>query len=357
MRGFDYKTNPYDHQRKALEASWAEEYYALFMEMGTGKTKVAIDTMAVLHEAGKIDAALIVAPKGVYDNWVQNEIPAHLPDRIERTLLRWTPAKTKRMETDLKDFIVGDLNGIKIFVMNIEAFSTSRGTDAATAFLYQNPNNIVVVDESTTIKNRKAARTKNIVKLQEYSKYRRILTGSPITKSPMDLFSQCDFLKNKALGFNSYFAFQARYANIQQRTMGHRSFQQIVGYRRLDELSQKLDTFSDRVLKQDCLDLPEKVYVRRQIEFTPEQKKLYTQMKKLALAKLESGELATTASVLTQIMRLQQICCGFIQPDEGEIDTIPSNRLKELLELSDEVQAKLSSGPPTRTTSCVLRTS
>ncbi len=340
MRGFDYKTNPYDHQRKALEASWAEEYYALFMEMGTGKTKVAIDTMAVLYEAGKINAALIVAPKGVYDNWFKNEIPAHLPDRIERTLLRWTPAKTKRMEIDLKDFIVGDLNGIKIFVMNIEAFSTSRGTDAATAFLYQNPNNLVVVDESTTIKNRKAARTKNIVKLQEYSKYRRILTGSPITKSPMDLFSQCDFLKNKALGFNSYFAFQARYANIQQRTMGHRSFQQIVGYRRLDELSEKLDTFSDRVLKQDCLDLPEKVYVRREIEFTPEQKKLYTQMKKLALAKLESGELATTASVLTQIMRLQQICCGFIQPDEGEIETIPSNRLKELLELSDEVQGK-----------------
>ena len=340
MRGFDYKTNPYDHQRKALEASWAEEYYALFMEMGTGKTKVAIDTMAVLHEAGKINAALVVAPKGVYDNWVQNEIPAHLPDRIERTLLRWTPAKTKRMEINLKDFIVGDLNGIKIFVINIEAFSTSRGTDAATAFLYQNPNNIVIVDESTTIKNRKAARTKNIVKLQEYSKYRRILTGSPITKSPMDLFSQCDFLKNKALGFNSYFAFQARYANIQQRTMGHRSFQQIVGYRRLDELSEKLDTFSDRVLKQDCLDLPEKVYVRRNIEFTPEQKKLYTQMKKLALAKLESGELATTASVLTQIMRLQQICCGFLKPDDGEIETIPSNRLKELLELSDEVQGK-----------------
>tara|TARA_R110002126_G_scaffold250192_3_gene393101 strand:- start:142 stop:1590 length:1449 start_codon:yes stop_codon:yes gene_type:complete len=340
MHGFEYKTNPYDHQRTALEASWAEEYYALFMEMGTGKTKVAIDTMAVLFEAGKIDSALVVAPKGVYDNWVKNEIPAHLPDRINRNILRWTPAKTKRMETDLKDFIVGDYNGIKIFVINIEAFSTSRGTEAALAFLYQNPNNIVVVDESTTIKNRKAARTKNIVRLQEYSKYRRILTGSPITKSPMDLFSQCDFLKNKALGFNSYFAFQARYANIQQRTMGHRSFQQIVGYRRLEELSEKLDLFSNRVLKEDCLDLPEKVYVRREIEFTPEQKKLYTQMKKLALAKLESGELATTASVLTQIMRLQQICCGFLQPDEGEIQTIASNRLKELLELTDEVQGK-----------------
>jgi len=156
----------------------------------------------------------------------------------------------------------------------------------------------------------------------------------------MDLFSQCDFLNEKALGFNSYFAFQARYANVQRKTMGHRSFQQIVGYRRLDELSIKLDTFSNRVLKEDCLDLPEKVYTRREVELTPEQLKLYTQMKKLALAKLESGDLATTASVLTQVMRLHQICCGFLQPDEGEIQPLANNRLKELLAISEEVQGK-----------------
>jgi len=122
--------------------------------------------------------------------------------------------------------------------------------------------------------------------------------------------------------------------------MGHRSFQQIVGYRRLDELSIKLDTFSNRVLKEDCLDLPEKVYTRREVELTPEQLKLYTQMKKLALAKLESGDLATTASVLTQVMRLHQICCGFLQPDEGEIQPLANNRLKELLAISEEVQGK-----------------
>lgn len=224
--------------------------------------------------------------------------------------------------------------------MNIEAFSSQRGTEAAIAFLYQNPDNIVIVDESTTIKNRKAARTKNIIALQERAKYRRILTGSPITKSPMDLFSQCNFLAEKALGFNSYYAFQARYANVQKRQMGHRSFQQIVGYRRLDELSEKLDRFSSRVLKVDCLDLPVKVYTRREVALTPEQVKLYMQMKKLALAKLESGELATTASVLTQIMRLQQICCGHLQPDDGEIQTVKSNRLNELLDVTDELQGK-----------------
>ena len=203
--------------------------------------------------------------------------------------MRWTPAKTQRYENDLKDFIVDRDPKLKVFVMNIEAFSSQRGTEAATAFLYQNPDNIVIVDESTTIKNRKAARTKNIIALQERAKPPPDIDRLPITKSPMDLFSQCNFLAEKALGFNSYYAFQARYANVQKRTMGHRSFQQIVGYRRLDELSEKLDRFSSRVLKVDCLDLPVKVYTRREVHLTPEQTRLYVQMKKLALAKLERG--------------------------------------------------------------------
>jgi SNF2 family DNA or RNA helicase len=340
MYGFKFKTTPYDHQREALSDSWAAEYYALFMEMGTGKSKVAVDNMAILYESDKIKAALIVAPKGVYDNWVQGEIPTHLPDRIDRHVMRWQPNKTQKYEKELREFILDKEPKLKFFVMNVEAFSTPRGFEAAQAFLYQNPDNMVVVDESTTIKNRKAQRTKNIVKLREMSKYRRILTGSPITKSPMDLFSQCDLLKEKCLGFNSYFAYQSRYANVQKRTMGHRSFQQIVGYRRLDELSAKLDKFSNRVLKKDCLDLPEKVYVRRNVDLTPEQDRLYIQMKKLALAKMEDGELATTASVLTQIMRLQQICCGHLQPDEGPIRPIKSNRLPALMEVVEEVQGK-----------------
>lgn len=340
MQGFEFKTTPYDHQRKALSDSWAAEYYALFMEMGTGKSKVTVDNMAILYEMGKINAALVIAPKGVYDNWVQGEIPVHLPDRIDRRVMRWRAWKTQKFERELMEFITEKAKHLKVFVVNVEAFSTPRGFEAAQAFLYQNPDNMIVVDESTTIKNRKAQRTKNIIKLRDISKYRRILTGSPITKSPMDLFSQCDLLKEKCLGFNSYFAYQSRYANVQKRTMGHRSFQQIVGYRRLDELSEKLDKFSNRVLKKDCLDLPEKVYVRRNVELTPEQDRLYAQMKKLALAKLSDGELATTASVLTQIMRLQQICCGHLQPDEGPIRTLKSNRLPTLMDVVQEVQGK-----------------
>ena len=308
---YKFKTEPYDHQRTAFNESWSAEYYALFMEMGTGKTKVAIDTIAALYEEGRIDAALILAPKGVYDNWVQGEIPIHLPDRIEREVLRWQANATKGFKEKLRNFALPSKDRepmLRLFVMNVEALSTSKGADTAADFLRLNENSIMIVDESTTIKNRQAQRTKNVVKCGRLAKYRRILTGSPITKSPMDLFSQCDFLEERCLGFNSYYAYQGRYAVVQKRTMGHRSFQQITGYQRLEELNTKLDAISNRVLKEDCLDLPAKVYISRHVPLTKEQEQAYVQMKKLALAQLENGELATTQSVLTQIMRLQQIC-------------------------------------------------
>ena len=340
MREYKFKTKPFEHQQKALEDSWAAEFYALFMEMGTGKSKVAIDTMGALYSEKKISASLILAPKGVYDNWIKGEIPTHLPDNIPINMVRWTPSNSKKFQEEMKALVFDAFDGLKIFVMNIEALSTPRGTKAAYMFMAKNPANIMIVDESTTIKNRKATRTKNIMMLAQDAKYRRILTGSPITKSPMDLYSQCAVLSTKALGFKSYYAFQNRYALVVKRSMGTRAFQEIVGYRRLDELNEKLDTFSNRVLKEDCLDLPDKVYIKRYVPLTDEQEKMYKQMKKLALAKLESGELATTASVLTQIMRLQQICCGFLQPDEGEIEVLDNNRLKELLEITEELQGK-----------------
>jgi len=337
---YEYKTKPFKHQAEAIKESWFKEFYALFMEMGTGKSKVAIDNIGMLYERELINAALIIAPKGVYDNWVKGEIPTHLPDRIQRDVLRWEPKKTKGFGKRVDNFIMEDFIGVKIFVMNIEALSTARGAGTAGRFLVQNPNNIVVVDESTTIKNRKAARTKNLQVLQKYAKYRRILTGSPITKSPMDLFSQCSFLEEKALGYNSYFAFQNRYAIVRQQKMGQRSFQEIVGYRRLDELNEKLVQFSKRILKSECLDLPDKLYTKRYVALTDEQKRLYDQMKDMALAMLEDGELATTTSVLTQIMRLQQISCGHFTPDVGETRSLESNRLDELLNITEELQGK-----------------
>ena len=337
---YKFKTKPFKHQAEALEKACDQQYYAFFMEMGTGKTKVAIDNLAMLYLKNKVNAALIIAPKGVYDNWVTLEIPKHLPDEVPVKMMRWQPRLSKTYQKELEIFVKHRFNGLKIFVMNIEALSTSKGTKIAGVFLIQNEDNMIIIDESTTIKNRGASRTKNLMTLKGYSSYRRILTGSPITKSPMDLYSQCSFLSTRALNFSSYYAFQGRYAIIKQRAFGARSFQEIVGYRNLEELNEKLEQFSTRTLKEECLDLPDKLYTRRNITMSDEQNSVYNQMKKLALAQLDSGELSTTASILTQIMRLQQICCGFFQPDVGEIRQLPNNRLSELLDITDELQGK-----------------
>jgi SNF2 family DNA or RNA helicase len=341
MQKYKFKTKPYEHQKTVLEDSWAANNYALFMEMGTGKSKIALDTIGALFEDGKIDTAFIVAPKGVFHNWSQKEIVAHLPDRIQRKVLSWQPNITKTFRGQFEEFCK-NTDELRIFVMNVEAFSTSKGATTAEWFGKNfGEKGIMVVDESTTIKNRKANRTKAVISAGEHFAYKRLLTGSPVTKSPMDLYSQCEFLDSRLLGFTSYFAFQGRYAVIQRRQFGSRAINQIVGFQRMEELNEKLTPFSRRVLKKDCLDLPEKVYTRREVELTDEQKNLYRQMSKLALAQLQDGSLVSTNNVLTQIMRLQQICCGFIKNDDDLISEVKSNRLQELVNVCEETDGKV----------------
>jgi SNF2 family DNA or RNA helicase len=338
MSEFIFKTQPYAHQKEAFDASADKDNYALLMDMGTGKSKVDIDTTGYNFEKGKIDFALMVAPKAVVAN-LANEIETHLPERIARQVVIWKPSLTKTKRDELRELSKKDPKTLKFLLMNVEAFSSKKGVDVAEYFV-KNFDVFMTVDESTTIKNRKAKRTKALCKIGEQCVMRRILTGSPVTRSPMDLYSQMDFLNPRILGFKSYYAFQGRYAVVQRRTMGAHSFNHIVGFRRLDELTEKLQEHSYRVRKEDCLDLPDKVYVKREVELTKEQTSAYTQMKHLALARLGSGELATTQNVLTQIMRLQQICCGHLTDDDGTIHEVKSNRLSSLLDICDEIQGK-----------------
>jgi SNF2 family DNA or RNA helicase len=337
MIEFVFKTQPYDHQRAAFDASAERVNFALLMDMGTGKTKVDIDSMGHCFEKGLIDFAIIVAPKGVIRNWIP-EIEAHLPERIEREIVLWRPSLSKAHRKELMD-LHESTGKLKFLLMNIEAFSTKKGVDVA-EFFVKKFKVFMTVDESTTIKNRQAKRTKAICDVGRGATMRRILTGSPVTKSPMDLYSQMGFLSPNILGFRSYYAFQSRYAVVQRRSMGAHSFNQILGFQRLDELTETLDGHSFRIRKEDCLDLPDKVYMRREVDLTVEQSEAYVQMKNLALARLDSGDLATTQNVLTQIMRLQQICLGSLTDDDGTVHSLKSNRQTELLDICDEIQGK-----------------
>ena len=338
MINYKFKTKPYAHQLTALEKSWEKEVYAYFMEMGTGKSKVLIDNISMLYDKGKINAALIIAPKGVYQNWHDSEIPTHLVNHIDKKMVLWQAMINKTQEKKLNTlFETGE--ELHILIMNVEAFSTKKGVAFASKFLNCH-NTLIAIDESTTIKNPGAKRTKNILGLSKYSKYRRILTGSPVTKSPLDLYTQCQFLSPWLLGHASYYGFRTRYAIMKNANFNGRSVQIVVGYHNLSELSTKLEPFSYRVLKDDCLDLPEKTFIKRIVQLSPDQQKLYSQMKQKALAVL-NGKMVSTTTVMTQLMRLQQITCGHFTADDGSTQEIPNNRITELLDVLNEIEGKV----------------
>ena len=334
---YKFKTKPYAHQLTALEKSWNRETYAYFMELGTGKTKVLIDNVAMLYDKGKVNGALIIAPKGVVGTWYNQEIPTHLPKHIENVCVLWQSNITKEQSRKLGTlFKTGE--ELHFLIMNVEALSTTKGTDFARKFLSSH-NTLMAIDESTTIKNPKAKRTKNIIKLSELAKYRRIMTGSPVTRNPLDLYSQCQFLSPWLLDFQSYYAFRTRYAIMKTANISGRQIQLVAGFQRLAELSEKLKPFSYRVLKADCLDLPDKIYMKRQIKLSPDQNKLYEQMRKEALATL-NGKRVTTVNALTQLMRLHQITCGHFTSDDGTTQPIKNNRIDELMDVLEEIEGK-----------------
>jgi SNF2 family DNA or RNA helicase len=331
---YKYKSKPFAHQEKALKRSWEKEVFAYFMEMGTGKSKVLIDNIAMLYNQGRINGALIVAPKGVYKNWYDQEIPNHMPDYIPKKMSLW---KTNPNAEDLKPMFSTGAE-LHILIMNVEAFSTKKGLQFAHRFLSSH-DALMGVDESTTIKNPSAKRTKNILSLRSLTKYRRILTGSPVTKSPLDLFSQCNFLDPWLLDQSSYYSFRTRYAICRKIQVHGRQVEIVVGYRNLGELSEKIKPFSDRVLKDDCLDLPKKTYLKRTIDLSDEQRKVYNQMKKEAMAIL-NGKMVSTATVITQLMRLHQITCGHFTSDDGTVQEIKNNRIPQLMDILEEVEGK-----------------
>jgi len=301
---YKFKTKPYAHQVKALEKSVDKKNYAYFMEMGTGKSKVLVDNMSMLYDKGKINGALIIAPKGVYNNWFNQEIPIHLASHIQPKMVLWTASTSK-----------------------------------ASKFLRAH-RTLMAIDESTTIKTPTAKRTKAIVALGKEAYYKRILTGSPVTKSPLDLFSQCAFLHEELLESGSYYSFKNRYAVMKTHNFGGRRVQLVHSYQRLDELAEILKGFSYRVLKEECLDLPDKVYIKREVELSKEQKEAYSTMKSAALASIK-GKMATAPHVLTQMMRLHQITCGHLKNDDGTTTDLKNSRTDELINLLDEVEGKV----------------
>ena len=329
---YKFKTKPYQYQLEAFEEGKDRLHYAYFMEMGTGKTKVTIDNLAYLYHTSKINFALVVAPNTVYQNW-KRELDIHCP--ISTSVFTYKVDKIKEFKFDK--------NKMNIFLMNVEAFSHASGKKIADKLLKAyGKKSCMVIDESTTIKNRTAIRTKNIIKLGRQAKYRRILTGSPVTKSPLDLFSQADFLGNDLLKCSdNFYVFQATYCILRRITNSTgRAFNLAVGFKDLSKLEKIVKSFSFRVRKKDCLDLPDKVYQKRVITLGPKQRKIYDQFKEHARVIIEDKTIEYNTK-LTEIIKLLQVTAGFLKTEEGDIKEFENAKMKELLNVLEETEGKV----------------
>lgn len=335
---------PWEHQTRALARARDREFFAYLMEMGTGKTKVAIDEICELYIRGLVDAALIFAPKGVYMNWVRKELPEHVhPEILEQALVvHWMPGGGNKEHQGRLVSLLEPQPGLRILVMNIEAVSVgSRGVDFARDFLTSSwPRNYMVVDESTFIKTPSAQRTKNVVSLGDSARYRRIMTGAPVPRGPLDIFSQADFLKPGLLGV-SWYAFRARYAVMKNQRFGSRKVKVVVGYRNIEELNERIQPWSFRVTKDECLDLPAKIYQLREVEMTPEQESWYAQLRDFAFAELDQETTVSSSAVIVQMLRLQQMLCGHVTDDNGELREVPTRRVDALVEVCQEAPGKV----------------
>lgn len=350
---FPFKTQPYDHQKKCFmlartALSSNVPAFGLFMEQGTGKTKVMLDLAADLFinggGRGRIDTMIIVAPNGVHAQWINEQVPTHLSEAVP-----WRGAYTvaspnadeRRAMAETRAY----KEGLRVFAVHVDSLSQKKGQEFLREIL-TGSNALLAIDESSRIKDMSSKRTKFIVALAKLARYRLIATGTPVSQGVEDLYSQFYFLDKNILGYDSFFSFRNHFCQ-----MGGYQGKKIVGYINEDELKKKIDSYTYRVLKDDCLDLPRKNFIRREVLFTPEQRKVYDQMRKEFFLEVDGGVM-TARMALTRIIRLQQIVSGFIsrsaKKDEfGRIvedalfQELPNGRAAAAVDIIQEAQGKV----------------
>jgi SNF2 family DNA or RNA helicase len=374
------------HQQRVFRRSRDKRAFALLMQQGTGKSRVVIDTAAYLYNLNLIDMLFIVAPRGVAPAWIREQLPTHMPRNIEYSAAQWKADSRRTREDDRRlAHTLGDTDKLRVIVMNTEAMgSTASAIDFAMGTLDSARSALLVVDESHRIKTPTAHTTKRVINLRNHAAYRRILTGT-VGDKPFDLWSQFYFLDPEILGIDNFTAFRAEYAELLPDSAGlmrhiamripkkwtGRYIDEITGqpvdgakdedglrrrkemkpaymptivaknddgtpkYRNLDKLSKLIEPHSFRVLKVDCLDLPEKLYNRYYTQLTDKQWAIYKQVRDDL--RIEWEDHISTFNRLTAMLRLQQIACGYV----GEGDTIinifdhwsENPRINSLLEL------------------------
>lgn len=349
VSNYEHALPPFDHQSKHLTDHLEETAWGLFWEQGTAKTKPIIDTAALLYMDDQIDALLVVAPPGVERNWNTDEIPVHLPPNVAidtmvavfLTKKKDTKAHQRKMEMLIK------YDGLAVMLISYNAFMTKKGKDTVWKFL-RHRRVLYVLDESHNIKSPNAKRTKSIIASGKYATKRRVLTGTPVSIGPFDLYSQVrfldpDFWKKKDIGgsvaFRRHFGEWFTRDDCKKLHGYDPGYDKLVRYKNIEQLEGWLTEITDRVLKIDVLDLPPKLYSKRYVEMLPAQKAIYDELKEEFIYEFEDGGIIDGELPIVRLLRFQQIVCGYVPT--GEDDSMrmlgdKNPRIQTLEEIRDE---------------------
>lgn len=336
---FPFVYPPLAHQKEEFVEHRDTPQRALLWDPGTGKSKSAIDKMAYLFMTGKIDTVIIMAKKGEYSNWKFVELPEHMPTDVDYVCEIYRSGLKEWEKQKLRD-LVKPSDKLRILNINIESV-THEGGQVARAFAKTRKKGLMfVLDESTAAKSHKAVRSKEVVKLARMSMYRMIMTGTFTTHGPLDVWGQSLVLGEGILGTTSYYAFKSTYCVEEIQYLGQRNFKKIVGFKNLDGLNKRIRTFASIKTREECLDLPPKIYKKVEVPLTDEQAQMYADMRDMAIAEIGDDIVVESTNALEVISKLDQIAVGQIKLEDGSYRILPNNRVEMLLSRLEDTNFK-----------------
>lgn len=342
---YNHTIKPFEHQLRHFEDHRETPSWGLLWEQGTAKTKPVIDTASWLFMKKEINGLVVIAPPGVERNWNTDEIPTHMPPEVALEC-RVEVFSSKRKNTKDHKWRMESLRrheGLAVLLINYDSFMTEVGKNTVWKFL-RDRRCLYVLDESHNIKTPSAKRTISTVRSSIYAPYRRILTGTPMAKGPFDLYSQIrfldeDFWKRKGIGgaveFRQFFGEWITRAEWQQIHKYDPGYDKFIGYKNLDLLAEWLSEITDRVLKEDVLDLPPKLFQKKYVEMDKAQEAIYQQLKEEFYYEYSDGVVVDAELAMVRLLRFQQVLCGYLPGDEGEPVRLISNKNPRISAMED----------------------
>lgn len=327
QRDWPFRGTLREHQLRALGEADLKPGHAFWLDPGAGKTGLCIAEASHLWVNGEIDGMLILAPNGPHQQWITEQFP-------QWCQVPWHGAHNKMSKTMLdKNLFAKKSRGLYALSVNYDTLRMRNGQDLINRFFRLAPRIYLAVDESSKLKNPKAARTEGAVRIAQISTYRRMLSGTPILKGLEDLYTQYDMVERGITGFRNYFAYRNYYCALAP-VPGSRNpkAKRIVGYRNEQELRERTAPYATRVKASEFMKGDEPDFNRVLTPMGGEQSREYRRMQDTLIAEIDSGTV-TAQNALVRIGKLQQLASGFIIDEEGKATVLGRNKIDATIDL------------------------